>query len=476
MTLLVYWSIAWIIGIWLSSILAIPTPLWAAGAAVALLLAGFFTSPSIARLVLSCVAVLALGSVRYAWAQPHFGQDSLRTFNDHGLVTLVGIVAAEPDVRANYVFYKLDAQSLTLEGQDGVPVAVQGAARIGGPRYPLYDYGDRMRVRGRLEEPPAWKDFNYRDYLAYRGIYSHIRYAQIQQLPGSGGSVWKRGMLDLKARAQETIVAILPEPEASLLTGILLGIEGGIPAEVQEAFSATGTAHVIAISGFNIAIVISLFTATIGRLLSDRRLAGAVAILGVIAYTLFVGAGAAVVRAAIMGSIVVLAVIVGRKGVAYNSLAAAVLVMSAINPYVLWDVGFQLSVAATMGLVVYGERFESAAQRLLERTLSTQRARWAVRWLSEMLLLTLAAQILVTPLILKYFGRVVVGFVAQQHARFADSAHGHGARKCRDPLRLVLPTAGPSRSMGSLSPTNVDHSCCGMDGWLSQCLSPVRAL
>jgi competence protein ComEC len=138
----------------------------------------------------------------------------------------------------------------------------------------------------------------------------------------------------------------------------------------------------------------------------NRRLAAAIAILGVVAYTLLVGADAAVVRAAIMGIIVVFGVIVGRKGVAYNSLAAAIIVMTALNPYVLWDAGLQLSVAATLGLIVYGERFERVAQRVLERRLSTERATWVIKWMSEMLLLTLAAQILVSPLIVKHFGQL----------------------------------------------------------------------
>ena len=104
-----------------------------------------------------------------------------------------------------------------------------------------------------------------------------------------------------------------------------------------------------------------------GSPLSDRRLAAGVAILGVIAYTLLVGADAAVVRAAIMGIIVVFGVIVGRKGVAHNTLAVAIIVMTALNPYTVWNVGFQLSVAATLGLIVYGGRFERVAQRALER-------------------------------------------------------------------------------------------------------------
>ncbi len=404
MTLLAYWTIAWIIGIWLSSLLAFPLYVWVGGALGALL-AAVLTRPYETRLFFSCVFALALGGSRLILAEPQFDARSLATYNGIGEVTLTGVVADEPDVRGSFVFYKLDADALVFQDSEE-PVSVEGATRVRGPRYPVYGYGDRLQVHGNLETPPVLEDFNYRDYLAHKGLHSQISYARIERLSSGEGSVWKRAMLDFKGDAQATIGHILPEPEASLLTGILLGNEGGIPPDVKDEFKTTGTSHVIAISGFNITIVIVLLMATVGWIVPDRRLAAAIAIIGVVAYTLFVGADAAVVRAAIMGIIVVFGVIVGRKGVAYNSLAAAIIVMTALNPYVLWDAGFQLSVAATLGLVVYGERFERAAQGVLERRLSTERATWVIKWMSEMLLLTLAAQILVTPLIVKHFGQL----------------------------------------------------------------------
>jgi competence protein ComEC len=370
------------------------------------LLAAVLTRPYETRLFFSCVFALALGGSRLILAEPQFDAGALATYNGIGEVTLTGVVADEPDVRGSFVFYKLDADALVLPDSEEALI-VEGAVRVRGPRYPVYGYGDRLQVHGDLETPPVLEGFNYRDYLAHKGLHSQISYFRGGERLSSGeGSFWKRAMLNFKGEAQATIGRILPEPEASLLVGILLGSEGGIPPDVKDEFKTTGTSHVIAISGFNITIVIALLMATVGWIVPNRRMAAAIAIIGVVAYTLLVGADAAVVRAAIMGIIVVFGVIVGRKGVAYNSLAAAIIVMTALNPYVLWDAGFQLSVAATLGLVVYGGRFERAAQRVLERRLSTERATWVVKWMSEMLLLTLAAQILVTPLIVKHFGQV----------------------------------------------------------------------
>ncbi len=406
MTLLTYWSIAWLIGIWVGDKLALPPLAWGGGAVVAILSAAL-VRPSQTRLVISCIAALALGATRLLLAEPHFDEHSLATYNGQGVVTLVGVIADEPDVRDTLVYYRLEAQTLTLE-EKSESLDVHGAARLRAPRYPVYAYGDRLQVRGELETPLAWEDFNYRDYLAQKSIYSHFPRAEVERLPGQGGAAWKRTLLTFKVHAQATIARILPEPEASLLTGILLGVESGIPRDVSEDFKATGASHVIAISGFNISIITALLTATLGRLVRDRRLAAGIAIAGVVAYTILVGADAAVVRAAVMGVVTVIGVAVDRQGLALNSLALAAIVMTALNPYTLWDVGFQLSVAATLGLILYAQRFASATQRLLERKLSVGRAKQVVGWVGDALLLTLAAQITTTPLILWHFGRLSV--------------------------------------------------------------------
>jgi competence protein ComEC len=232
-----------------------------------------------------------------------------------------------------------------------------------------------------------------------------VRQGQIVRIGEGEGSALYAGLLGFKHRARETIAASIHEPAASLLTGILLGVEGGIPADLMEDFSATGTTHIIAISGFNITIVSGIFAALSQRA-AGRRRATWVAIGGVTVYTLFVGASAAVVRAAIMGVLYLLGKHLGRETFAPASLAAAAILMTVINPFTLWDVGFQLSLAATAGLILYTESLERAAVGLLSRITSEWLARRVVGWLSEALLVTLAAQLTTLPLLLLYFRRL----------------------------------------------------------------------
>jgi competence protein ComEC len=130
-----------------------------------------------------------------------------------------------------------------------------------------------------------------------------------------------------------------------------------------------------------------------------------VSICAIALYTVLVGADAAVVRAAIMGSLTLLAIIAGRQTYALASLAAAALLMTLWNPLLLWDVGFELSFAASLGLVLLVRPWEEGVRALLSRWVAEERASSLVRLLSDPLFVTLAAQLAVWPITLYYFRR-----------------------------------------------------------------------
>jgi competence protein ComEC len=175
-----------------------------------------------------------------------------------------------------------------------------------------WHYGDRLRLQGYLETPATGDEFDYRQYLAQQGIYSTMQPEQIELLASHQGNLFWAGLYAFKDSALATLYQFYPDPEASLVAGILLGVESGIPADVERAFQESGTTEIIAISGFNIAILSGLFAAVFGRLLGRWR--GAIVALTCIAvYTLLVRAGASVVRAALMGGLTLFAAQLGRR-------------------------------------------------------------------------------------------------------------------------------------------------------------------
>jgi len=400
---LVYGAIAWIAGIALGKALHPP---WQAllllGLAAVVIGIGWQDQPPIRSL---CVLLLvaALGAGRLLIALPRLPPNALAHYNDVGPVLIEGTVAAAPDERDTHTRLRLRAESLTLP--DGQQVPVQGTALVYLPRYPTFAYGDRLQVTGLLQTPPEFADFSYREYLARQGIFSLVRRAQAVRVGKGTVNPLQAVLLSFRQRAQAVIGRILHEPAASLLTGILLGVEGGIPKDVSDAFAATGTTHIVAISGFNIAIISGLFYQVFRRWFGPRRAVWP-SIAGIALYTLLVGASASVVRAAIMGGIYLLGRYLGRPTYVPASLAAAAVGMTLWNPLVLWDVSFQLSFAATLGLVLYVDRFQRGALRLLTRVASEEQARQAMGFLSDALLVTLAAQIATLPLTLYYFRRL----------------------------------------------------------------------
>jgi competence protein ComEC len=276
---------------------------------------------------------------------------------------------------------------------------VEGLVLVRAPRYSGNLYGDRLRIRGTLQTPPVFKTFSYRDYLARQNIHSTIGWARIAILERNQANRFYAWLLALKRRAHAVITDVVPEPSASLLSGILLGIEGGIADDLLNDFHSTGTSHIIAISGFNLAIVGGMAASLSVRMIG-RRHAAWLATAAIALYTLLVGAAAAVVRAAVMSVVAVWGQHFGRQNSAPNALFATALLMTAWNPHTLWDAGFTLSFAATLGLIWFAEPFQRALEGFLARLLSVRWAEPTARSLHEPVVQSTSCQLMTLPIVL----------------------------------------------------------------------------
>jgi competence protein ComEC len=361
-------------------------------------------------LVFTSLLFLFLGAARYQLTVPQSSIAQVAWFNDRKYDVLVtGTLVDPPDYRDTYTNLHIQAQSLN-NGKKPFKVGGLLLARV--PVNQVYQYGQNVRLRGRLETPPENEDFSYRDYLARQNIHSYMPDAEVTILPGTSANPVMAAVYDLKQKLLDNIYRIFIDPEASLLAGILLGIDTGLPDSLQQAFKDTGTAHIIAISGFNIAIIAGLFILIFSRLLGPRR--GAIAaVIGILFYTVLVGATPAVVRAAIMGVLALFAVQVGRRQMGLNTLAFVAAIMALWNPLLLWDAGFQLSFFATLGLILYGSSFQTGTEKFLGRYLPQTNAAKAAAILAEVVLLTFAAQITTLPIMAYQFKQIsLVSFLA----------------------------------------------------------------
>ena len=418
---LMWFSLAFLAGIILASLASLPIWVWVAFSAIFLFLA-FITRISQKQFTFQSLSftfhpfpfillfAICLGAARYQLSIPKFDAFHIAFYNDRDYDMLItGTLVEPPDYRDNYTNLRL--RVIAVDTGDG-DLSASGLLLVRVSNNQTFRYGDVLRLRGKLETPPENEEFSYRDYLAAQHIHSYMSSAEVTVLPGNGGNVISSALYAIKERSLNNIYRMFPDPESSLLAGILLGVDTGLTRELQQAFKNTGTAHIIAISGFNISIIAGIFFAFFSRFFGERR-GAVVAILGIALYTFVVGADAAVVRAAIMGSLALFAKQVGRRQFALNTLLAVAFVMTLWNPLLVWDVGFQLSFFATLGLILYADPFSQFADRTLRKYFPASAAERFAELFSEFVLLTLAAQLTTIPIMAYHFQRIsLVSFIA----------------------------------------------------------------
>lgn len=419
---LLWVSLGFLSGIGLAGNVFLPVSVWLFIAVIALLLGilWYFIARTnnldlLARDVTSVTVflfVFFLGAARYQAAVPVLDASDLAWFNDREYDTLItGWVTAPPDRRDNYSSLRVRATG--IDTGDGDDLEVDGLLLARVDPNEEYEYGNIVRLRGRLKTPAEDEDFSYRDYLARQSVYSTMSSAEATIIPGRDGNLFESSLYALKEYAFQTTYTLFPDPEASLLAGILLGLDNGLPDDLHQDFMDTGTSHILAISGFNITIIAALFLSIFGRAFGSRR--GAVfAGFGTLFFILLVAADAAVVRAAVMGVVALFARHFGRRQDGLVTLFGISALMSLYNPYYLQDVGFQLCFAASLGLILYGEPLLGFAARLLSKfKLQAGTVEKVSQPISDFILLTLAAQITTLPIMSFHFNRLsLVSFIA----------------------------------------------------------------
>ena len=350
------------------------------------------------------------GALRYQLAQPVLTPQTLAWYNGRGPLAVTGVIALPPDPRGDFTYLRIQARQVAPPGEATLAAAspirttqpvsgtVLAAVLPGGD----WQYGDLVAITGELTTPPEASGFSFKEYLARQGILSYLSHPQVTRIAGGQGNPFWAWLYRFKAQALAVVYRIFPQPESALLAGILLGDDSRLSPSLQLAFQATGTAHIIAISGFNIAILAGLFSSLFTRLLGARRGALA-AVVGITFYTLLVGANPSVVRAAIMGSLGLFARQIGRRQTGLNSLAGTAGVMCLFNPNLPWDVSFQLTFMATLGLVLYAQPFQEAFERLAAHFLPAGWVRNVSGLVGEYFLFTLAAQVVTFPVMVYHF-------------------------------------------------------------------------
>ncbi|MBP9710965.1 MAG: ComEC/Rec2 family competence protein [Candidatus Pacebacteria bacterium] len=217
------------------------------------------------------------------------------------------------------------------------------------------NFGDRVTIKGNIVLPESFETdtghlFDYPGYLRARGIQTLMRYGSVANVEPGSFSL-RTILFSIKHTFERAIERSLPEPDASLMEGMLLGERRGIPKDLNDALIVAGLIHIVVLSGYNISIVAEQILRLFG-LVARKRVALILGAAAIILFVVMVGGGATAVRAGVMGTIAILARYVNRPAVALRALAVAATGMIVWNPTtLLYDPSFILSVLATFGLI-----------------------------------------------------------------------------------------------------------------------------
>ncbi len=345
-----------------------------------------FTKEIIGWLIISIIlTAFALGVMRTELAKSNFGHSELQKSVGEK-VEFSGIVIREPDQREN-------STRLFVEVNEDLIL-------VTADRYAQVSYGDEVIVKGKLTTPENFttefgRTFNYSGYLLAQGAEYQISFAQVEITDNDLGNPIIAKLLIFKSAFMNNIEKTITEPAVGLGEGLLLGVKQALGEDLEDAFRETGIIHIVVLSGYNVMLVVAFVMYVLGYFLSLRpRIV--VGIVAIVMFALLVGLSATVVRASIMASILLIAQATGRMYLVLRVLFFAGFVMLLFNPLLLiYDVGFQLSFLATLGLILLAP--------ILEQYFSKVPSFAGMRLF---LVATIATQIAVLPLLLYQIGQL----------------------------------------------------------------------
>jgi competence protein ComEC len=396
-------STAWVVGILLGSLFLLPW--WTIFLALFPfpLIIFFRKQRKLILLITFALLTLCGAIIYYPFSLPD--KPIISTYNDKGVIELKGIIKSEPEISGNLIRFRLEAREVKLEGGWQ---ATSGNILIFIPGFTNYSYGDSLQIKGKLESPPVFDDFDYQAYLAHQDIYSTMFNPVILSAEKQSGFNPVRWLYTMRSRLARIISATLPEPQASLAQGILLGMRHSIPEELKYDFSVTGTAHLLAISGINLTIIAGMLISA-GKAVFGRRHGIYVwlALCAIWFYAIISGIQAPVIRAAIMSSMFLFAELFGRQKNALPALAFSAAVMAGFDTGIIKNISFQLSFLSMCGLIFISPSLENSGLKLAkvkpEEPIFTDRFK---RVIISSLSISSGAIIMILPIIAYYFGIV----------------------------------------------------------------------
>lgn len=315
----------------------------------------YFTKSKILDSLLLFILFLA-GFWRYELKTKDFPLNHISNFLDLDWpVQATGQIVADPDVREDKTYLTVNADKIEWENKvintDGKILV-----KIKQPSF-AFNYGDLIQLKGYLNRPLSRRNpgaFDYQRYLSVKGIYGIVTLSsadKVQIIENKGGNLFiSKIVIPTKKFIKKIFAETLDQPHQALLAGFVLGEKRQIPDEIYQMFTRTGTLHLLAVSGFNVGVIV-LFLLGIVKLLRFPKWLNLIILLsGILIFSFITNNQPSVVRASIMAALFLLAFYLEREPNFVNIISFAALLILFYSPLIFFDVSFQLSFAATFGI------------------------------------------------------------------------------------------------------------------------------
>jgi competence protein ComEC len=386
-----------VFGIWWYSFfnLSVWFSVFILGLGILILLTSFILENKRGVLIVGVLVLsIALGLLRYDITNLHQGSAVLEKLVEKTIV-VEGIIIDEPDRRENNTNYTIRIDKIFNE-------KVTEKVRVVAGSYPSFVYGDKVLVSGILQKPEGFetdtgKYFDYAAFLSKDGIFYQMIFPELEYISSGHGQFIKQYLFSFKNAFLSRVQKLIPDPQVSLLGGLVVGAKQSLGEKLQRDFRTTGIIHIVVLSGYNVTIVADAIMRTFAYFPFISHAVGTLfGVTSIVLFALMTGASATIVRASIMALLVILARSSGRTYDITRALFVAGFFMILHNPKILvHDASFQLSFLATLGLIWLSP--------LLDRYVSFIPTKLNLRSFATA---TIATQIFVLPLLLYKIGEL----------------------------------------------------------------------
>ena len=345
--------------------------------------------------------IFLIGIFNYNLNSNPIGADHIINFIEDKNLTIIGTVL-EKEYYSNQEKISLKIKVNQIEKNDGDGIKAQGLLLVNTylENCP-YEYGDILKIKGKLEKPVKQKnfgEFNYELYLARGKIFTYLNIWQER-------NIWKIGednsnylssfSLSARDKIKEVTKQILPQPYNYLLIGMLLGEKGFIPPDLKEVFAEAGIMHILAVSGLHVGIIAFALAALLNMLRLPKKLKLFTLVLILLIYASITGYRPSVLRATIMFIMLIGGKLINRDRNLNISLFFAAFLILLLNPLTLYDAGFLLSFIVTFFIINLSPILQELYSKIIV-------------WIKTPLAISTAAWIGIFPLSAYYFNKVSI--------------------------------------------------------------------